>query len=258
MARTAFRPTEEQRQLVKVMSAYGIRQTDSATEVGLRSPKTLRKHFRQVLDHGRIEANFKVAQTLFKMATSGRQVFATIHWLNSQAGWRKKSVMMPSPVPDIDLLVTDAGSSTIVIAELKWNRKSLSPKERIGKEAEVRKGMSQLALIRDFLTANPDHLKNRKKLLKRSDEYEHGHYLLIPRDYCPWIDLTDGMSLVDFEAFKKAMLGPDNLHDAVLRLLTYEWLPVDGRDFMVSYNRAAVNGAAVESEIFYSSNPRPT
>jgi hypothetical protein len=92
VARKAFRPTEEQRQLVKVMSAHGIRQTDIATEVGLRSPKTLRKHFRQDLDRGRIETTFKVAQTLYKMATSGRQVLATIQWLNSQAGWRKKSV----------------------------------------------------------------------------------------------------------------------------------------------------------------------
>ena len=102
MARTAFRPTDEQRQLVKVMSAYGIRQTDIATEVGLRSPKTLRKHFRQDLDRGRIEANFKVAQTLYKMATSGRQVFATMHWLDRQAGWRKKSVPegRPATIPD--------------------------------------------------------------------------------------------------------------------------------------------------------------
>jgi len=167
-------------------------------------------------------------------------------------------LLMPHPVPDIDILIAEESSSTIVIAELKWIRKSLSPKERIGKEAEVRKGMSQLALIRDFLTANPDHLKDRKKLLKRFDEYEHIHYLLIPRDYCPWIDPTDGTSLVDFDAFKKAMLGPDNLHNSILGLLTYDWLPVDGRDFTVSYNRAAVNGVAVESEIFYSSSPQPT
>lgn len=60
MARKAFTPTEEQRRLVTVLSSYGIRQEDIATEVGLRSPKTLRKHFREELDHGRIQAEIKV------------------------------------------------------------------------------------------------------------------------------------------------------------------------------------------------------
>jgi hypothetical protein len=165
--------------------------------------------------------------------------------------------LMPNGVPDIDLLVTDESSSTLVIAELKWNRKSLAPKERVGKEAEVLKGVSQLAQIRKFLTANPNYFTPRKKLLKPFNEYKHVHYLLIPRDYCPWIEPADGISLIDFDAFKKAMLGPENLHDTVLRLLTYEWLPVDGRDFSVRYDRAAVNGVAVESEVFYSANLGP-
>jgi len=117
--------------------------------------------------------------------------------------------------------------------------------------------VSQLAQIRKFLTANPNYFTTRKKLLKPFNEYKHVHYLLIPRDYCPWIEPADGISLIDFDAFKKAMLGPENLHDTVLRLLTYEWLPVDGRDFSVRYDRAAVNGVAVESEVFYSANLGP-
>ena len=100
-------------------------------------------------------------------------------------------ILMPNGVPDIDLLVTDESSSTLVIAELKWNRKSLAPKERVGKEAEVLKGVSQLAQIRKFLTANPKLFMPRKKLLKPFNEYKHVHYLLIPRDYCPWIEPAD-------------------------------------------------------------------
>jgi hypothetical protein len=64
MARRAFAPSDEQRRLVTVWSSYGIPQEDIATEVGLRSPKTLRKHFRKELGHGRIGANIKVGQTL--------------------------------------------------------------------------------------------------------------------------------------------------------------------------------------------------
>jgi hypothetical protein len=72
MARTAYKPTDEQKHLVKGMCCFGIRQTDIATWVGLRSPKTLRKHFREELDRGRTGADVEVGNTLYKMAVSGR------------------------------------------------------------------------------------------------------------------------------------------------------------------------------------------
>jgi len=59
--------------------------------VGLRSPKTLRKHFREDLDHGRTGADIRVRKTLYEMATSGKYVTATIYWLSRQAGWQAKA-----------------------------------------------------------------------------------------------------------------------------------------------------------------------
>jgi hypothetical protein len=101
MARKAFAPSDEQRRLVTVMSSYGIRQEDIATEVGLRSPKTLRKHFRKELDRGRIGANLKVGKTLLAMATSGQHIAATIFWLRRYGGWRSGPVSPTEPVaPD--------------------------------------------------------------------------------------------------------------------------------------------------------------
>jgi hypothetical protein len=82
MARTAYKPTAEQKRLVKVLSRYGIGQEDIATEVGLLSPKTLRKHFRKELDLGRIGADIKVGKTLYQMASSGKCIGATIYYLN--------------------------------------------------------------------------------------------------------------------------------------------------------------------------------
>jgi hypothetical protein len=101
MARTAFRPIDEQRHMVKVMSRYGIRQEDIAIEIGLRSPKTLRKHFREELDLGRIEADIEVGKTLFKMASSGRRPSATFYYLNRQSARRARSRPLPVVVvPD--------------------------------------------------------------------------------------------------------------------------------------------------------------
>jgi hypothetical protein len=102
MARPPFTPTEEQRRYVKSMSAYGIPEEDIAVVLGLRSVKTLRKYFSQELKRGRIEANCKVIQTLFQMATSGECVAATIFWAKTRMGFREVHVVenRPAALPD--------------------------------------------------------------------------------------------------------------------------------------------------------------
>ncbi|MCU1335247.1 MAG: hypothetical protein JWO19_828 [Bryobacterales bacterium] len=102
MARKAFIPSQEQRRLVTVLSSYGIWQEDIATDVGLRSPKTLRKHFREELDHGRIGAEIKVRKTYYRLAESGKHPYATIQWLKQRRGSRPKAAqeIRPAAIPD--------------------------------------------------------------------------------------------------------------------------------------------------------------
>ena len=70
-------------------------QEDIATEPGLRSSKTLRKHFGEEINRGAIQANTRVSQTLYKMATSGKYPAATIFWAKPQHGYRKASTSRP-------------------------------------------------------------------------------------------------------------------------------------------------------------------
>jgi hypothetical protein len=84
-----YEPTTEQRRTVRAMSGFGVPHPDIATHIGI-DPKTLRKHFREDLDLGSIEATAKVAQSLFRMATEGNNVAAAIFWMKAQAGWREK------------------------------------------------------------------------------------------------------------------------------------------------------------------------
>ena len=72
MPRPSFRVKEEDRKLVRSLAALGLRQDQIAETVGLRSPKTLRKHFRRELDAGLAEATLMVARVAYDMATSGR------------------------------------------------------------------------------------------------------------------------------------------------------------------------------------------
>jgi hypothetical protein len=91
MPRPRLKPTEDQRRLVKSMSAMGIPHEDIARKIGVRSPKTLRTHFREELDLGMTEANYKVAQTLFQMAISGEFPAATIFWAKTRNRFRERS-----------------------------------------------------------------------------------------------------------------------------------------------------------------------
>jgi hypothetical protein len=94
----AFEPSEEQRRLVRAMAGFGVPQADIAAHVEI-DPKTLRKHFRQELDRGTTEANVKVAQSLFQMATQGKNVAAAIFWMKARAGWREKHEVEVSARP---------------------------------------------------------------------------------------------------------------------------------------------------------------
>jgi len=84
-----FEPTAEQRRLARGMSGLGLPQEQIAMLLEI-DPKTLRKHFRDDLDRGMAEANVKIAQSLFNMATTGGSVAAAIFWLKARAGWREK------------------------------------------------------------------------------------------------------------------------------------------------------------------------
>ncbi len=94
----AFEPSTEQRRLARAMAGLGLPQEQIALLLEV-DPKTLRKHFRDDLDRGMAEANVKIAQSLFNMATTGGSVAAAIFWMKARAGWREKHEITVSANP---------------------------------------------------------------------------------------------------------------------------------------------------------------
>ncbi len=84
----ASEPTDEQRRLVRALAGFGVPQDDIASHIGI-DPTTLRRRFREDLDRGMTEANAKVAQSLFQMATQGKNVAAAIFWMKARGRWRE-------------------------------------------------------------------------------------------------------------------------------------------------------------------------
>ena len=85
MPRPSFKPTQEQRKLVKSLAAIGLRQDQICELLHLRSPKTLRKHFPRELSNGLAEATATVARAAYDMAVSGRYPAMLLFWLKCQA-----------------------------------------------------------------------------------------------------------------------------------------------------------------------------
>ena len=88
------------------MSAYGIKQEGIARVLRFRSPKTLRKHFREELTLGEIEAVAQVAQTHYQMARSGKYPASTIHFLDTRRRWLEDhSEVGPELAPEFVVVV---------------------------------------------------------------------------------------------------------------------------------------------------------
>jgi hypothetical protein len=100
-----FEPPEDQRRTVKALSGYGVPQDGIAIHIGV-DPKTLRKHFRDELDRGSVEATAKVAQTLFHLATVEKNVPSVIFWMKARAGWRE-TVRQENTGPDGQPITTE-------------------------------------------------------------------------------------------------------------------------------------------------------
>jgi uncharacterized protein YjcR len=83
-------PDDNTRLLVKTLAAVGTRYVDIAHKLGIND-ETLRKHYRQDLEDGRIDANSQVASTLFQKAKQGNMT-AAIFWLKTRANWKETNV----------------------------------------------------------------------------------------------------------------------------------------------------------------------
>lgn len=89
MGNPAHQPTDKSRATVKAMSAYGIPQEQIARAQGI-DDKTLRLHYRDELDLGVIEANSKVAESLFNQGVRDGNTAALIWWTKSRMGWKER------------------------------------------------------------------------------------------------------------------------------------------------------------------------
>ena len=85
--------------------------------------------------------------------------------MSANPGYRVDfSIPLPDGSTEIDVLIEDEANSTVVLAELKWLRKPYKPLERIKREKDLEKGITQLGLIRSYGRGHAGFLRERGKL----------------------------------------------------------------------------------------------
>lgn len=92
-------PTDKSRAQVKALAAVGTRYEDIALVLDI-SADTLTRHYKRELQLGRVEANARMAQTLYQRGVDGNMT-AAIFWLKTRAGWREAD-LMPDAGPEPD------------------------------------------------------------------------------------------------------------------------------------------------------------
>jgi hypothetical protein len=122
MPRPSFRPTPEQRKLVRSLAALGVPQQGICVLVGLRSPKTLRKHFRPELFHGLAEATAAVARTAYEMAVSGRYPAMSMFWDKCQSSCVPEAEMHAQERPQRR---TGGGGGMILVTQPRPEKRDL-------------------------------------------------------------------------------------------------------------------------------------
>lgn len=86
--------------MVEEMARLGQRDSDIALKLRV-AESTLKKHHAGDLSLGRIDANTKVMETAFAMATSGRDTAMTIFWLKTRCGWKETNVVQVQELPQV-------------------------------------------------------------------------------------------------------------------------------------------------------------
>lgn len=82
-------PTDQTKAQVSALVGFGITTTEISQYLGISRP-TLHKYYQFELDNGKVAANVKVAQSLFKQCMEGNTT-SMIFWLKTRAGWRETS-----------------------------------------------------------------------------------------------------------------------------------------------------------------------
>ncbi len=151
---------------------------------------------------------------------------------------------------DIDLIVQDLDEKILILCELKWIRKPSGPKDREDRDKEVLKGFAQMGLIKKFIESNPEYLLKQGHIAWKISQFKDIHYCVVSRDHMVEPP-KDAVPLYSYDAFLAELKKGGSTSGMLRSLQDLKWLPVEGVDFLVQFERHHAGDVAIESEVYY-------
>jgi hypothetical protein len=157
---------------------------------------------------------------------------------------------LPDPLPDIDIVIKDSLSSRLLIGELKWLRKPTRIIDQADKGEELNDGFRQLRAIRMFLEQSPRYLKDRG-IVEQEQDCRALSFAVIARDFLTYSQQNEDSWLTEFDALEWAVKNSRDLTECISKLQSFEWLPIEGRDFRIQFDPFTLEGVTIETEVIY-------
>lgn len=158
---------------------------------------------------------------------------------------------LPSPLPDVDMVLEDLHDDTLVISEMKWVRPPIGWKSRQRADEELEKGIKQLYKIREFLVAHPAYLATcRDGISKPISEFKNVYHTVFTRGHLIDVEPKCYQSMIPLDALKFAVSSERHLDPAMRWLLADSWLPQEQTDFKLHHSRYEHQGYVIEAPVW--------
>jgi hypothetical protein len=169
--------------------------------------------------------------------TSGREkVLAAAAKEVLGPNWIAAGVSLPKwkgkRLPDIDVLIQGTDQRPLLVCEVKWQLSGSSTREVINRDEYLKKGLRQLAAIRQFLAVHPLFLQERG-LVDRPTEPSDFEFLLLCKGHLGSETIhSEGILKCDYDVFLQAIVEQGSAH-ALEFAREHSYLPQVGVDFTV-------------------------
>lgn len=158
---------------------------------------------------------------------------------------------LPSPLPDVDLVLEDIENDSILISELKWVRQPIGWRSRRRANEELERGVEQLREVREFLTTAPGLLMSRAGgISKPISKFRNVYWAVITRGHLIHVEPKNHESMLPLDAVKHALKVERRLGAAMRWLLADSWLPQEGSHFRIQASHFVHQGYSIEAPVF--------
>lgn len=149
---------------------------------------------------------------------------------------------LPEPLPDMDIVLYDVKTKTLITGELKWLIATDSIQEVCARDEDIKKGIEQVKLIKEYIANNlPDTLNRAFENINY--EVENIFSFVITRNNVGTSENGDNISVINEDSFFSLLEKYEgNLEQVGIAIKQKEYYPILNNDYKVAKNNIQYAG----------------